>query len=394
MNVRPMTAADRTGTRAVARRSFGHFAMLFFDFGARTFVVEDQGRIVGGIALGVFDAGRHRDETRFRCGVIKWIFTLPEAQGRGVAGLLLSAALDWFRDQRCTDYLACVEGYNTASSNRFYDVGFRPFGLRAQLKRYGASLARVWLGAFHLLDVGHFLWVYHAEAQGGEANNGVGDARAESFDGDHGDAELQTTGGSAAAWLTTAVLNAVVLSVMVLRTRGADALGFQRVSAILAGVTLVVAVRTAAMLLTARTVGLPVRFRSWETGLTLSAAIALVFGRLFPVPGSVYPRRLRWRYRDLLPQLGPIAAVGAGETLSLAWVLWAIGYFVAPGGWLGVALATAAMYARATLVFDLLIPVFPFNCFNGRRILDWKPLVWGIFTAAAAALFVVAATFR
>lgn len=394
MNVRPMTAADRTETRAVARRSFGHFAMLFFDFGKQTFVVEDQGQVVGGIALGVFDAGRHRGQTRFRCGVIKWIFTLPEAQGRGVAGLLLGAALDWFRDQRCTDYLACVEGHNTASSNRFCDVGFRPFGLRAQLKRYGASLARVWLGAFHLLDVGHFLWVHHAEAPGDEANDRAGHARAESSDGYHGDAELQTTGGGAAAWLTTAVLNAVMLSLMVLRTRGADALGFQRVSAILAGVTLVVAVRTAAMLLTARTVGLPVRFRSWETGLTLSAAIALVFGRLFPVPGSVYPRRLRWRYRDLLPQLGPIAAVGAGETLSLAWILWAVGYFVAPAGWIGAALATAGLFARATLVFDLLLPFFPFNCFNGRRVLDWKPLVWGILVAATLALFAVTAVVR
>ncbi|TVQ35880.1 MAG: GNAT family N-acetyltransferase [Spirochaetaceae bacterium] len=379
MIVRPMTPADRSETRSVARRCFGYFTILFFDFGAQTLVCEEDGRIIGGIALGVFAATprsqRAGRESEGRAGVIKWLFTLPEAQGRGVANALLQRALNWFNNQGCAELVTCVEGHNTASSNRFYDAGFRPLGFCAQLARYGAVLPRVWLGAFHLFDVGHFLWVRGQPAE----------TRA---------AERRGVGGGVAAWCTAVFLNAAILAVMRLRLGHPGAFSLGHASQLLSGVAVVLAVRTSAMLLAARAVGLQVRYRSWETGIVLSAGIAALFGGIFPVPGSVYPRGLRWRYRDLLPQLGPIGAVGAGETLSLAWILWAVLHFFEPGGWLGGALGSAAMFARALLVFDLLVPVFPFACFNGRRVLDWKPAVWGILVAAFAGLLVLGITVR
>ena len=54
MIVRPMSPAGRTETRSLVRRCFGHFTMLFFDFGVQTFVCEESGRIIGGIALRAF----------------------------------------------------------------------------------------------------------------------------------------------------------------------------------------------------------------------------------------------------------------------------------------------------------------------------------------------------
>lgn len=379
MTVRPMIPDESTATRAVARRCFGAFAMVFFDFGAQTLVCEEDGRILGGVALGRFTAGARE------CGVVKWIFTAPDAQGRGVANHLLDAAMRWFDEEACTDVFACIEGHNTPSSNRFHDAGFRPMGFREQIAHYGATLPRVWLKSFHVIDVGHFLWVRSLAGSAGEA---VADEVA-------GDAADEAVGGPAvAAWALTVIANAAILAGMTLRTGGTGALTAERSLALLIAVTLLFGVRTLAMLVTARMVGLPVWYRPWETGIVLSGLVGLVFGGIFPVPGSVYPRALRWRYRDLLPKLGPIAAVGAGELVSLGWVLWALTRVVDPGvGWYA-ALSTAAALTRVMLVFDVVLPVFPLVCYNGRRVLDWKPVVWALLSAASLALLVVNAVVR
>ncbi|TVR06345.1 MAG: GNAT family N-acetyltransferase, partial [Spirochaetaceae bacterium] len=139
MTVRSMFPEESAETRAVARRCFGSFAMIFFNLGVETLVCEEDGRILGGAALGRFSAGERE------CGVVKWIFTAPDAQGRGVANRLLAAAMRWFAEEACTDVFACIEGYNTASSNRFFDAGFRPMGFRDQIARFGSNLPRVWL---------------------------------------------------------------------------------------------------------------------------------------------------------------------------------------------------------------------------------------------------------
>ena len=374
MNVRPMNPEESRETRGVARRCFGAFAMIFFDFGAHTLVCEEDGRILGGAALGRFSAGDREG------GVVKWIFTAPDAQGRGVANRLLAEAMAWFDEEGCTDVFACIEGYNTASSNRFFDAGFRPMGFRDQIARFGVSLPQVWLKSFHVIDVGHFLWVRTPDAP----SDAIG---VEATDDATATPQL-------AGWVATVVLNAAILALVTIRTGGAGALGPERVLHLLIAVALLFGVRTVTMLLTARMVKLPMRYRPWETGLLLSGIVGAVFGGIFPIPGSVYPRALRWRYRDLLPKLGPVAAVGAGELVSLGWLLWVLTRFIDPAvGWYG-ALTVAAALTRVMLVFDVVLPVFPLVCYNGRRVLDWKPGVWALLAAASVALLVVSAVLR
>ncbi len=371
MNVRPMNPEESRETRGVARRCFGAFAMIFFDFGAHTLVCEEDGRILGGAALGRFSAGEREG------GVVKWIFTAPDAQGRGVANQLLAAAMAWFDEEACTDVFACIEGYNTASSNRFFDAGFRPMGFRDQIARFGSHLPRVWLKSFHVIDVGHFLWVRTSDGETADASAGGA-----------------STATQLAGWSVTVVLNAVMLAMVTVRTGGPGSITAERALHLLVAVTLLFSVRIAAMLLTARVVKLPLRYRPWETGLLLSGLVGVLFGGIFLIPGSVYPRSLRWRYRELLPKLGPVAAMGAGELVSLGWVLWLLTRFVDPGvGWYG-ALATAAALTRVMLVFDVVLPVFPLVCYNGRRVLDWKPAIWALLAAASGALLVVSAMAR
>ena len=83
-------------------------------------------------------------------------------------------------------------------------------------------------------------------------------------------------------------------------------------------------VRAEAMQLAARLQGLSVRHRAWESAFPLSIAITLALGVFLPVPGSTYPCQGTWRYRDLLPRLGPMVFAGASAVLVFAWAAWAL----------------------------------------------------------------------
>lgn len=360
MTVRPMNPEESKATTAIARSCFGGFGMLFFDLGTHTLVCVEHDRILGGAALGVFTAGKHL------CGVVKWIFTAPDAQGRGVANRLLAEALRWFDTHGCTDVVACIEGHNTASSNRFADAGFFPVGFGTQAAHFGFALPRVWLGSFHLMDIGHFLWMRNAGSQSPQAGWARGSA----------------------AWVVTVLVNLLIVAGATVRTAGIAALSAERWLTLLGSIALLFGVRVAAMALAAKAVNLPLHFRPWETGLVLSSLVGGVFGGVFPVPGSLYPRQIRWRYRELLPRLGPVAAAGAGALVVLGWGLWAATRVINPLAVWYAPLAGAAALARVMLLFEVLLPFFPLACYNGRRVLDWKPIGWAVIAAATVALLI------
>jgi hypothetical protein len=137
----------------------------------------------------------------------------------------------------------------------------------------------------------------------------------------------------------------------------------------------------------ARRQKMSVRYRAWESGFPLSLLIALAFGGQYPVLGSLYPTTDRWRYRDLLPKLGPVALSGALPALALTWGAWALSRFGGLGmsQWIG---STMAIGLFLTL-FDVVLVFFPFVSFNGRRIWDWNKLLWGFCALATLALFFV-----
>ena len=130
--------------------------------------------------------------------------------------------------------------------------------------------------------------------------------------------------------------------------------------------------REGAMRLAARLRGLEVRHRAWESAFPLSIAIALVFGVFLPVLGSIYPRQRTWRYRDLLPKLGPMAFAGASAVLIFAWAAWGLGRVSGLPPEVAAWLRAAHLAGLTLATVDVLLPFFPFASFNGRRIWDWK----------------------
>lgn len=110
-------------------------------------------------------------------------------------------------------------------------------------------------------------------------------------------------GGGASAWW----MNVLVLSVLYwLQGLRAGWMGVQNLHAlwqVALAIAVVLGVRSLAMKVVGRLVGLETRYRMWETGLTLSVIVA-VLGGLFLPPGSHYPKTVRWSYRSELPRLG------------------------------------------------------------------------------------------
>ena len=140
------------------------------------------------------------------------------------------------------------------------------------------------------------------------------------------------------------------------------------------------------MKLAARLQGLSVRHRVWEAAFPLSFAVALVLGLFLPTPGSVYPRAGVWRYRDLVPKLGPTAFAGASAVLLFTWTAWALLRFGEPPPEIASWLRFGHVAGQMLAFFEVLLPFSIFVSFNGRRVWDWSRPAWAVLALASLGL--------
>lgn len=359
LSFRWMRDDDKRAVRALAGRAFPPLGNVLFSPPPHTLVAERDGQVVGAIVPELFMLpGGHRG------GVMFWLMTHPEVRGSGVGRRLVEAALRFFEEHGCQGVFACVEGFNTSSSSLFAAHGFSILSLGEQLRRYGpVGTLALWLKTHRFGgDVGHFLW-----------------ARPESSSPD----------SPALQWWAGALASTLVC--LLAGERGGSLEGFDL--AVVLGLTLAIlalfGLRETAMRLTARSQGLSVRHRAWESAFPLSVGVALAFGVFFPTPGSVYPQGSAWRYRDLVPKLGPIAFAGASAVLVFAWTAWALMRFGVPPPEITAWVRAAHAAGLSLALLEVLLPFSPFVSFSGRRVWDWNRPAWGMLAVAAAGLFLV-----
>ncbi len=316
-------------------------------------VAEYEGHIVGGAVLKTFALPKGR-----KVGFVYWLFTDPEARGLGAGQRLIEAALDFFAAQGCDEISACVEGYNTSSSKVFSTRGFGILSMGEQWKRYGLGIIPYWWHSFHFMDVGHFLW---AKPGPERPDNPV----------------LQ--------WWGTWIINVLLIWLAAWRQGSLESADLWTIPVVL---LVLLGLRSLLMMAAAKAQRLAVRFRAWESSATLVGAIAVLFGGYFPFPGSFYPVGDRWSYRDLSPQIGPVALAGTLASLVMAWGSWALLRLdltldLAP------LLLPLLQIGRMLAVLETVVAFFPLISFNGRRIWDWNRVVWVLVTLASVALVVV-----
>jgi len=352
-----MDEEERGEVRAVARRAFPPIAWLFFSWKKDALVAEYDGRIIGGIVLDTFPLPGGR-----KAGFINWIFTEPEARGLGAGQRLTEAALELFAERGCDEVAACVEGYNSSSSKLFATRGFDILSPGEQLRRYGMATPLVWWRMFHLTDIGHFVWA----RPGAE-----GKPRP------------------ALQWAATAVVSMAIMALSQWRQSSFGSLDMSWLAASMAAVLAVYGLRHAGMLLAARAQGIRTEYRMWESAMTLSLGLALVFGAWYPVPGSLYPEGHRWRYREILPRWTAVALAGVLPVLLVAWAAWGALRWVDVSPAVEPWVASLRGVAVFAAFFDAVTAFFPFTSYNGRRLWDRSRLLWLAVAVPAAALMFV-----
>ncbi len=359
LSFRWMRDDDKRAVSALARRAFPPLGNVLFSPPPHTLVAERDGQVIGAVVPKLFMLSGGRQG-----GATFWLMTNPEVHGSGVGGELVEAALRFFEDHGCQEVFACVEGFNTSSSNLFAARGFSILSLGEQLSRYGlVGTLALWLKMHRFGgDVGHFLW-----------------ARPKSTSPD----------SPALQWLVSVLASTLVFVLAGWRFGSLEGFNPAVILGLMLAILALFGLREAAMRLAARLQGLSVRHRAWESAFPLSVGIALTLGVFFPTPGSVYPRSGAWRYRDLVPKLGPTAFAGASAVLVFAWAMWVVMRFGMLPSEVAVWVRAAHAAGLSLALLDVLLPFSLFVSFSGRRVWDWNRLAWGVLAVAAAGLFLV-----
>jgi len=350
--IRLMRNDEKKEIRRVMRRSFPLVQQWFFTLTPDVLVAVKNEKVLGAIVLKPLPLPRKR-----KGGLMYWGFTDPEARGLNIGLKLYKAGIDYLEKLGCDEILGCVEGNNTSSNKLLVAHGFSILSPAQQFRRYGLGTFLLWFRIFHYLDVGHFLWVRPGP--------------------DKPDSPVLQLWG-------TIITNSLVLLLTFIWI-------FSRVKPLYLVVVpffiiLFFGIRFVAMKAAAKLCGLSVRYRAWESGFPLSFVIALAFGGWYPIPGSVYPDSDKWRYRQLKHKLGPIALAGAFSVLLLTCGLSFLFLSLSlPPGWTFLP-RFADMVGKPLIIFDILLPFFPFVSFNGRRIWDWNRIVWVALAVATVAV--------
>lgn len=355
--IRPMERGEKKQLRSVMNKAFPFFMRLFYYFSKDILVAEKDGELVGGIILKKFSISK-----TLTGGLIAFIFTLPEVHGMGVGQKLASAGIKFLQDSGCNEIFSVVEGNNTSSSKLFSTRGFSRLSPMQQFKAYGLKTLLVWYHTFHLFDIGHFLWI--------RSSKNIKESK--SFQ-----------------WIPNIIIHVLIILLVFLRTGKSQVLTIENIAWFLLSILGLYLIRDLPMYVTAKVQNLKVKYRFWETGLLLSIFLSIILGTFLPVPGSLYPNTTKWSYRNYISKLGKMAFV---SSVFLIICVWGIRIM------LSMSILTAELqnhfnftynFGKYLLLYDVVVPFFPFGCYNGKRIWDFNKGLWLICSIPVLMLFFI-----
>ena len=331
-------------TLSILERYFFYlFFYLSYKMGKANLVAVDGEKIVGCVTP------RITTLIGEKVGIVDAIFVDRNVQGKGVGKALVEAALSRFQEARCQTLYYIVDRFNSPSWNMALHRGFDLFEFNEQLRVFGWKILWLWLATGYYFAPGTF--ILRKTAKENQMAREVGE-------GWH----------LLLAWLGFSF----VLWIMGTR-HGEPLLDF--IPFVLGVVGVSILTHELAHKLVARSFSLKTIFKVWESGLTFSALLALL-GALLPFYGSTFIRQKDWAYNKDVKKMGLIYMIGPVVSLVLAFCFLGLAHWTNTE-WL-VALGTVGLRANFVLVLVNLIPIFPFTCFDGRKIFLWNKLVWSL----------------
>ena len=284
-----------------------------------------------------------------KIGIVDLIFVDRNVQGKGVGKALVEAAMSRFQEAGCKTLYYIVDRFNSPSWNMALHRGFDLFEFKEQLRVFGWKILSLWWVNSYYFVPGTFILRKTAK-------------------------ESQITREAGAGWhfLLAWLGFSFVLWVMGIRL---DAPWLNAIPFVLGVAGVSIFTHELSHKLVAHFFGLKTIFKVWESGLVFSALLALL-GALLPFYGSTFIRQKDWAYNKDVKKMGLIYVVGPVVSLVLASCFLALAYW-ANTEWL-VALGIVGFWANSALVFFNLIPIFPFACFDGRKIFLWNKTVWSL----------------
>ncbi|ERP30675.1 GNAT family N-acetyltransferase [Chitinivibrio alkaliphilus] len=298
-----------------------------------------------------------------RVGYVSWLMSDPAFRGQGVAQRLVDTATNYLESLGCHEICTMVEGYNTASSNRFFRVGYRRLSGSDLLRAWGVIHTLVlWWKTHFFFAPGHFFWVkgcvpkeagrygaVHTIFFHGLLCTAIALFRGEMFGmspPEHG-----------FAWFFPATVAATLLFSLrhgVLRYVG----GLKRSECV---------------------------YRPWSGGVGITIITALL-GYVFPLPGGLYPRLQEWSTAHYTARFGRAAMV---YTMLLTALLWLSSFSMVsfPTVFLQQTAGFFLFMGIPLLLFDTVFACAPFAGFTARRLYDWHRGIWGVCALCGLATF-------
>ena len=373
---RPITNNDKKGIRTLSHKAFGFLGSLFVSLETGGFIAEvsetsnspdtplslPSGTPAGAIILKQFCLGKEP------VGLVSWIMSHPDTRGLGIAAELRNKGDQWLEKQGIRKSFALIEHYNQSSSKLFRNNGYRELGLWEQLKLFGPSIFLVWIKTLFLVSLSHALWYRDLD----ESSTTVNTQKTRFPDG-----------GIVKAWLFQAFVFILLIS------RWSTPGNFPMIVTVGAAMSLVILLaRTLPFLLVCSSKGFPARYSPWAGGSFLVIVVTAFTGGFIPYPGSVYPRKTEYRYKEAVPVLGLGSLVAAlGLLALLAGVrLIPLNPEFSQTFLFGIQMLRAVL--PIYIVIDILIPTFPFWGYLGRQVFLWKPWVWILLALLSVGILV------
>jgi len=318
-----------------------------------TIVAEHNSEIVGTVSMRI-----QHIKGEFT-GFVDALAADKKHRGKCIGTSLVENAISWLEKRGCKTIFATADRYNSPSWNTFIHKGFSVYEIPRQVKDYGLSFLRLWLGEFHFLGFGTF---FLKKSQPIER-------------------PVETR---EALHMTAAVLGVSVAWWIQPLIRGAPLILF---SLLFAVVVVSILGHELSQKLACRKLGLEATFKAWGSGILLNLLFGIV-GGFFPAFGSTYIKQIDWNYK-LKDKTGIMFAVGPLVSLVFAFIFCGLSA-IASEELLISAARTGYILNLMIAIFNL-VPVQAAGGFvwDGRKILNWNRNVWLSLCVITATLIAI-----